>query len=348
MAQDPKSKLGLEEMCAAIEKGRIDPVYFLNGSEEYLKIEVLALLRRQLFGDAKASANVERITATSGSAQTIADLVSDYSLFSGGRLVIVYDIQKLSPKGQETLIPSLSSIPQGNHLVIFGPPSFDRRRKLFKYLAQNTTWATLLPLSEKSAPYWIKRRFKQHGIAISQPAVDKLLRFVGHSYGLLATQIDKLAIAFSGKEEIEVADIESHTAAAAEYDVFRLLNAVGKNDRPRSLEALNRLLERSDGVGSVLYWLAETNFQNFYIECNKEKMSRSELSSRLRVSPKKLNWLLRESSRHPVGYYEESIRSITEAEISIRFDQIPPRIILESLIISLTAQNDGNKQAGRL
>jgi DNA polymerase III delta subunit len=348
MAQDQKSKLGLEEMCAAIEKGRIDPVYFLNGAEEYLKIEVLALLRRQLFGDAKASTNVERITATSGSAQTIADLVSDYSLFSGGRLVIVYDIQKLSPKGQEALIPSLSSIPQGNHLVIFGPPSFDRRRKLFKYLAQNTTWATLLPLSEKSAPYWIKRRFKKNGIEISQPAVEKLLGFVGHSYGLLATQIDKLAIAFSGKEKIEVADIESHTAAAAEYDVFHLLAAVGQNDRPGSLEALNRLLERSDGVGSVLFWLAETNFQYYYVASNRKKMTQSEMSAHLHISSYRLQRLLDESSGHPVSYYEESIRSIIEAEISIRFDQIPSRIILESLIISLTARNGGNKQAGRL
>ncbi len=348
MAKDQISKLGIEKMCAEIEKGKIDPIYFLNGAEEYVKIEVLALIRRNLFGDDKSSANVERITATSSSAQKIADLVSDYSLFSGGRLVIVYDIQKLSPKGQEALIPSLESIPQGNHLVIFGPPSFDRRKKLFKFLTQNATWATLLPLSEKSAPYWIKRRFKKHGLDITQPAIEKLLRFVGNSYGLLATQIDKLAIAFSDRERIEVADIESHTAAAAEYDVFRLLAAVGNNDRAGSLEALGRLLERSDGVGSVLFWLAETYFQNYFVASNRKKMTQSELSSHLRVSPYRMRMILNESSRHSAGYYEESIKSITEAEISIRFDQIPPRLILESLIISLTTRNGGNKQTGRL
>ena len=339
MAKDQISKLKFEELYTRIEKGGIDPIYFLNGSEEYLKIEFLKLLRRKLFGDSQASANVEKIFASAGSAPTIIDLVSDYSLFSGGRLVIVYDVQRISQKGQEMLLSFFTTIPSGNHIVLFGPPSFDRRPKFYKYLTTEAIWSTLTGLNERSAPFWIKKRFAKQGIKITQEALNLLLRYVGNSYGLLGNQLDKLAIALGDKEVLDIEDVKKHTTSAAEYEVFAFLDFVERGDRVRALEALNRLLEKSDGVGSILFWLSERFFPLYYISSNYGSMSEGELAGQLRMSPYRVRKLLDTAREKSTGFFEKSIKAITQAEVSLRFDHIPPRLILENLVISLTGSN---------
>ncbi|MFH1893428.1 MAG: DNA polymerase III subunit delta [Candidatus Zixiibacteriota bacterium] len=339
MAKDQLSKLKFEDLYARIDKGSVDPIYFLNGSEEYLKVEFLKLLRLKLFGDKKATANVEKISAAAGSAPAIIDLTSDYSLFSGGRLVVVYDIQRISKAGQEMLLSYFPTIPDGNHLVLFGPASFDMRTKFYKYLTQNATWSSLSALSERSAPFWIKRRISKYGLKIEQPALEQLLRYVGNSYGLLANQIDKLVIAAGDKQTIDVADIDKHTAVAAEFEVFKLLELVDSRDRTRALQVLTRLLEKSDGIRSVLFWLSERFFQYYFISSNHRHLSDGDMAASLHMSPYILKRMMDLVQKVPSEHFEKSIRAITQAEVSLRFASLPSRLVLENLIISLTGRD---------
>lgn len=336
MAKDQRSKLRFETLYSRIESGDPDPLYFLNGDEEYLKLEFLRLLRRKLFGGSQASANVEKISAAAGSAPRIIDVASDYSLFSGGRLVVVYDVHRLSPGGQESLVAFFPNMPIGNHLVLYGPASFDKRKKFFRYLTTEATWATLRGLSETSAPFWIKKRLGRFGIKITQPALDRLLRYVGNSYGLLANQIDKLAIALGDKEVLDLEDVERHTAIAAEYEVFRLLDLIDQGDRAGALGVLGRLLDKSDGVGSVLFWLGRHYFQQYYLATSESESSGSDTARELGIPAFKFAKLAQQARRKSSRQYEQAISAITQAEVSLRFESIPQRLVLESLVVELT------------
>ena len=338
MAKDQISPLKLEDLYAQIDKGKLDPVYFINGDEEFARIELLKLLRKKLFGDTGATASVEKIAATAGSAPKIIDTASDYSLFSGGRLVIVYDIQRLSEKGRGMLIDFIKHIPQGNHLVLFGPASFDKRVKFFKALTNETVWSTLTGLNDRSAPFWIKRRLKKYGITPEPDAVNLLLKYVGNSYGLLANQLDKMAIALGDKKALTANDVKSHTVVSAEYDIFKLLDFIEKPDREAALGALNKLLERSDGIRTVLFWLGRQYWLYYKITSasrNKGGISAADLG----LSPYIFNKLRDAAARMDVKEVESAVEAVTEAEISIRFDHIKPELLLENLVIKLTSTN---------
>lgn len=339
MAKEQRSTLKFESLYARIEKGELDPIYFLNGDEEYIKIEFLKLMRRKLFGDDSASANVEKVAAAAGSAPRIIDLASDYSLFSGGRLVIVYDVQRISMSGQEMLVSFFPNLPEGNHIVMFGPPSFDKRRKFYKYLTTKTCWSTLRGLSEGTAPFWIKKRLTKYGIKPTQQAVDLLLRYVGNSYGLLANQIDKLAIALGDKDQLDAEDIEKHTAVAAEYEVFRLLDFVDRRDRTRALEVLHRLLDKSDGMRSVLFFLTRHFLQHYYLATTRNIDTHSEVVRQLSIQTWKLSEMQQVARERSAEQWEDCVKAITQAEVALRFDQIPQRLVLENLVLRLTGDN---------
>jgi len=337
MAKEQKSDLKFEDLYKRVESGKLDSVYFLNGDEEYLRIEFTRLLRKTLFGEADSGMNVEKIQAAPSSAQKIVDVCSDYSLFSGGRLVIAYDIQRISKIGQELLVSFLEKFPEGNHLVIFGPPSFDRRPKLYKYLTGKTTWSTLRGLDQRSANFWVSRRFKIHGVNADREAISTLVSYVGNSYGALASQIDKLAIALGDREIVTSEDIKQHTTESAEYDVFHFLRLVHKRDRAGSLGALNKLLDKSDGSRTALFWLSQQLTRYYQVIISGNSMDDRGLSYKLGVPPNMVR-IIRDESR---SYTEEQLESLIDmlarVEISMRFDQIPAGLLLENLVISLTA-----------
>ncbi len=344
MARESDSSIKFEELYQRVESGKPEPLYFLSGEEEYLKIEFQKLLRQKMFGDSGSTANVEKIAATPGSAPKIIDLASDYSLFSGGRLVVVYDIQRISEKGRELLLSFLPTVPPGNVIVMFGPAAFDKRLKFYKYLTQKAVWSALTGLSERSAQFWIQKRLAANGLKITQPAVDMLLRYIGNSYGMLANQIDKLAIAASDKQTVDVDDVSAHTAASAEFDIFRLTDAVDKRDRAAALEILNSLLQRSDSVGSVLFMLGRYAYERYIIATNRNQMSNIELASVLKTSPNAVTVISRLIGDAVPDQYERAIDLVTEAEISVRFGQIAPEIVMEQLVIALTDSSVGNKR----
>jgi DNA polymerase-3 subunit delta len=213
------------------------------------------------------------------------------------------------------------------------------RTKFYKYLTQEATWSTLSPLSERSAPFWIKRRLNKYGLKIEQKALETLLRYVGNSYGLLANQIDKLAIAVGEKETIDAQDVDEHTAVAADFEVFKLLELVDARDRVRALQVLTRLLEKSDGIRSVLFWLSERFTQYYFIAANRRNLSERELAASLRMSPYILKRVMSVVGKMPIERIQNSILAITQAEVSLRFASLPSRLILENLIISLIGRN---------
>jgi len=338
MAKNQISPLKLETLYSQIDKGQLDPVYFINGDEEYVRIEFLKLLRRKLFGDSGATTSVEKIAATNGSAPKIIDTASDYSLFSGGRLVIVYDIQRLSEKGRGMLVDFIKQVPQGNHLILFGPASFDKRIKFYRALTNETVWSTLTELDDRSAPFWIKRRLKKYGITPEPDAVRLLLKYVGNSYGLLANQLDKIAIALGERNTLTADDVKNHTAVSAEYDIFKLLDFIEQADREAALGALSKLLERSDGIRTVLFMLGRQYWLYYKIAAAGRKSGRVS-AAELGLSPYIFNKLRDTASRMKFEDIEDAVKAVTEAEISIRFDHIKPELLLENLVIKLTSTN---------
>ena len=65
MAKEKVSTLKFSEVIKRIENGKIAPVYFITGDQDYLLIELLSALRTALFGQNPRNANVERVSAAS-------------------------------------------------------------------------------------------------------------------------------------------------------------------------------------------------------------------------------------------------------------------------------------------
>jgi len=337
MAKNPISSLKFSDLIRKIEKGEFSPVCFINGDEEYLKTEIVTTLRKHLFKSDPANANLERITASKNKAVDLINNALEFSLFSGGKLLIVNEAQRYSKEDRARLLEFFPSIPQGNYLVLFHNGKFDLRTKYFNYLTKKATWLSLQPLTQRSAGFWIKHRLQKYKLRIDLKAMDLFIEFAGFSYSSISEEIDKLSLNFEPGATITIDDIMKYSSRSAVFSIFELTDALGRQDTCKAIDRLERLLESGEPLARVLANVIRHFHKLVIISSFDKKVSDAIVSQGTGLHPFFVSKCRREQL---VNFDEENLEiacnAIFEAEFQSRFERIPHNYILENLVNKIT------------
>ena len=337
MAKEPKSTLKFAECIGSIEQGKIAPIYFVSGSEDYLKTELTGALRQQLFGKNPRDANFERFSVRAGKASDLLNTVMEYSLFGGGKLVVVQDGQKFNKADKDLLVTTLPQVPPENHLVIFHDGPMDMRLKYFKYVTQKTEWLSLLPLTQNTARFWIDRQLSRYNLRIDSAALEFLIDFAGLSYSTISEEIEKLSLNVEPGSTVTVDDIQNYGSRSAVFSIFELTDALGRKDREKALNRLSRLMESGENPQVVLGRILKHFNYLVMIDALRDLKSPQMISSRIGVQPFFINKCREQIAGFSRNSLLKSLRYIFEAEYQSRFEKMPRTYILENLIVKITS-----------
>ncbi|MBD3381998.1 MAG: DNA polymerase III subunit delta [candidate division Zixibacteria bacterium] len=336
MAKEPVSKLKFSDVIKQLEQNQIAPIYFFTGDQEYLRLEFTQAIIKALFGEDRQNATIEKIQAKPGKAAEMVNAAMEYSLFGGGRLVIVTEAERYNEKDQKLILKVLPTIPPENKLVIFHPGKLDLRKKFYKFMTNEATWVSFLALDQRGAKFWVRRQEQKHDLTLEPGAVDLLIEFAGYSYRTLAEEIDKIALNMEPGATVTSSDIRSYGSQSAVFSIFELTDALGRRDRQTALNRLERLLSAREKFTDILRRVYG-HFNYLYgIEALEPSLSDKAVASRIRVHPffvKKCRQQLRNFSRDDLS---RALNSLFEAEYDSRFERMPQNYILERLIVKLT------------
>ncbi|HEQ99455.1 MAG TPA: DNA polymerase III subunit delta [candidate division Zixibacteria bacterium] len=340
MARDHKSTLKFSQAIAQIEKGMFAPVYFIDGEEDYLQIEFVNTLKRCLYKDNPEDANVERITAKPGRAADLANTALEYSLFGGGKLLIVSDAHKFNPDDKKILLKLFPQLPPGNHLVLFHRAKVDMRQKYFNYVTSKTTWISFLPLDQNSAKFWVKRQLQKYNLKIDPRALDLLVDFAGFSYSTISEEVDKLSLNFEPGSTISLEDVRNYGSRSAVFSVFELTEALGLKDREKALNRLNRLLESGESLPAILGRITGHFNYLIMIDSLKELKSNEMIASRIGRHPFFVQKCRQQLGKFRADELQTTMRYILEAEYQSRYEKMGEdngkQFILENLVVKIT------------
>jgi DNA polymerase-3 subunit delta len=101
---------------------------------------------------------------------------------------------------------------------------------------------------KRNVTSWVAQRFQQRGIQADGEACAALVHLVGDDLRALAAEVDKLCTWAAGDPPAEVTEreVETLVAAATETPSFALTDAWAARDRGRTLDASERIFDRSD------------------------------------------------------------------------------------------------------
>lgn len=221
-------------------------VLLYSGEEEFLKNEELEILKNT-YG--------EKIPIFNFSPQdkefdigNILRLARTKNLFSPYQIIVIKEIEKLSPQNGKFLLYYIRNPSEFTDLVLF------TKLRIKKFNSDNS-WLKILikepnikikefsPLSGEELRRWIVKQVKRNGKIISSLAINFLITKLGNEILSLYQAIEKACFYIKDKKIIEWMDLEPIIGKEISSDIYKMLDALLNKDLKYSLKILRDLQE---------------------------------------------------------------------------------------------------------
>jgi DNA polymerase-3 subunit delta len=336
-----EKKITYFQLLKQLDSGPMDPVdkveraYHFTGEEDFLKEEAWRKIALLLVPENLRSFNLDFLYGSETSPDQIFSKVSTAPVNAKKRVVILFDLHKLSDFSKEMLLKFLPKLPSSTCLILLSP-KLDARAKKTKFytaLEKLTTTVELSRMSDNQIQTWITDRIKERGKRIEENAVRILQDLVGNNLGDLATEIDKLIIYVGEKNVITSTDGELVAGLSRTHTVFQLMDSVGERDCKTALQILRNLVLSGEKPGGMIYWLTE--HLERLIQTKEFSGSPSSLASYLKVQPFLVPKYQKQAPNFSIEELEKGLILLYQTDVDLKSNLMPDKLLMELLVYNL-------------
>ncbi|MDX6576142.1 MAG: polymerase subunit delta, partial [Blastocatellia bacterium] len=238
-----------KDLTQSLKQGKIEPVYFLFGSEAYLRDEAARAiadeaLRNTLLREFNES-SFNLLTDDVGSAVAIAEQLP---MMSDRRVVHIRNFGKLREADEDVLVKYLTR-PVETTVLIFAADDLDKRKKLAKSLMAGAAFE-FQPLKPNDLQTWIKSYLKKIKVEIEPRAGHRIMEIVRSDLHTVTNELNKLAAASLPSGRITTEMVDALISRSREHLNWELSDHLVSGNRTAALKTVRDLLD--DGVEPVL------------------------------------------------------------------------------------------------
>ena len=219
----------LEKILFDLKKGNYQPVYWLEGEEEFFIDQVIEHAEKNILSEEEAGFNLTIFYGRDVSWPDLINACRKYPMFSDKQVVIVKeaqamkDIEKLESYIERPLKSTLL-------FVAYKGKKIDGRTKLAKLLKDKAVHLTSKKLYDNELPDWTSELIQSKGYSITNKALLLLIDHIGNDLSRLNNEIDKLVLNLQNRKNISEDDIENFVGISKEFNVFELQQAIATKD----------------------------------------------------------------------------------------------------------------------
>jgi len=200
-------------------------------------------------------------------------------------------------------------------------------------------------VEEGDAVRWIQEHCGTREAKIDPDAARELVDSLGGDMMMISNELEKLMLYVGEKKRITLGDVETMVLAAKQRSLYELTDAISARERTRALEVLDAILSTGEGEEAAighLYMLAKTFRQMLVIlerNVRDQRMLWAALWQGFRVPPFAADDIIRQARRYKSKReLTRAIRLVAKADLALRSNPPSKRLVLEKLILDLTAQ----------
>ena len=252
-------------------------MYLFLGPEAYQrKICKDALVDKLLPGEARGD-GLTRVDLEETSLAEVLDDARSLSLFAADRVIWVASAEAALPRrlsistgdedekakgGPEGLIASYLKAPTPGTVIVFecsryGFNGDDKARldRVAKFYSGIPDVVEFRPFTLESIRYLAQELIQREGIKVGTAELAFLLDAIGGDASRLSSEVEKLSL-FVGKErKVTLDDLRAVVPNPSQSNVFSLVSALGKGDRPAALKSLDLLVRDGEYLPLALTFL---------------------------------------------------------------------------------------------
>jgi DNA polymerase III subunit delta len=328
----PRTRKDLDQ---TLRKGQIEPIYFLYGSETYLRdqaarqisdIALTGTLLRE-FNDSSFNLLTDDVRDAIAAAEQL-------PMMSARRVIRLERFGKLREADEEILLAYLNR-PVETSVVLFIGDDIDKRKKFGKKLLAGAAYE-FQPLQSKELPSWIRDYLASIDTEIDQLGMRQLVELVASDLLTLTNELKKLAAAALPSRRITNELVDQLVTRSREHMNWDLTDSIVSRDRRKALRVLRNFLD--DGVEPVLLTgVIAGTFRRMALakEMLVRGASSGDIFSEVRVPSFKQRDYLAMLNRIDSHKMSQIIQRIAETDLAIKTSKATPRMQMEMLVCEL-------------
>lgn len=335
----------------------IAPVILFVGPDAYERdLCRRELVERLLPGEEKESG----LTRHDLDAVTLAEVLDDarsLSLFAPTRLIHATGVEAALPRGRagkDNESPSGQALasylkqPTAGATVLLecGRYEFDNDDKakverLLKFFV-DVPWTVEFPRFSEAAALALGRELAAgKKLRIAEPQLVGLVETLGADASRLAAEIEKLALYLGEEGVVTDALLGDLVPDARATTVFRLVNALGEGNRLEALEELDTLFRQNEYLPLAISFLSSL-FRMALAAREAGLRSSQQVQSHFQQAGiamwrSRADQVLATASTFPPAKLRRALRLIAAADRTLRDANPSDRVVMESLVLRLTA-----------
>jgi len=324
-----------------IRSNKILPVYFFYGDEPYFIENMINLIVNKVVDKATKDFNLDIFNSEETNGDTVVTTASSFPMMSDKRVVIVKNIQKFSSSSKKRIEQYIDN-PNESTVLILTANKINAKTSFYQKLIKKSSGFESPQLYEDEARAWIIKKFKLASIKISPEAALYIVQNTGTSQWALFNEVDKIALYFKGKDQIELEDIFGLVGHSKKYNTWEFTETVFNKKLEESITILTNILTgNSYAAVGLISSLSERAFILLKIRHLIEKgVKRNEIPSYIAMWP----FLLKRCMVQVSGYSKKDIISIIDtlfqADLFLKTGRYDQHTILMLTVKSIV---DGEK-----
>jgi len=342
-----------EQFLDRLKRSGAEPVYLFIGPEGYNRERCRrALLEAALPGEERESGFIRHDLDQVTLAEAMDDARS-LSLFASRRLIWLSRAESALPRGEaaqagpEPLVADYVRQPTPGTVLVIDSARFDfdgedkaRMERVQKFYSAVPAAVEFRPFTPESARSLAQTLAKAAGLQLGLAELALLLEATDADASRLAVEIEKLKL-FAGARKVTAEDIAALVPDAQATTIFALVSALGRGDRSRALATLDTLARAGEYMPLALTFLA-TQFRMALVARDANLRSAGEIQSYFnriggRMWPERARQVVETMQAFPKKRLERAVEKIFEADRALRDARPDDRIVMEEMILDLTA-----------
>ncbi len=344
-----------------LKNGRPASGYLFAGNEMFYRDRCRRTLRRAVLGAADSSPDQDGWVEYDLREHPLSKLIDEartYSLFAPSRVVVGLNAEAALPKrigsagGRAADADPLRAYfadPTPGVTLLLEATRYDwsdrddkakleRVAKFYSAIPESVEFHSFTAGEALAASRTLARRLE---LDIGGELLTELVEMLGSDMGRLANDLEKLALYAGTDRAVTAADIEALIPEARHSGVFEFSDALARKDRPRALEILDTLAKSGEYWPMQITLLARLFRQTLAAKEGGTRTANDVMRlfgrSQIPVWPARAKQIVAVAAQFSIEELERALIALFEADRDLRSERPSDRLIIEQLVVGLTA-----------
>ncbi|MCX8105030.1 MAG: DNA polymerase III subunit delta [Ignavibacterium album] len=318
-----------------IKTNGLKPIYYIFGEDTFSFDFAKDLIEKTVAPNLSSEFDKETYY---GSKNTYSEIISAASTFpfgDGKKFLIIKNAEK--PKDKEKLTEYIASPSEFTVMLLLHEGTITKpESEPYKSLIKLGEIFESKEMKGDALVEWVKTYVKGNGRNISDENANLLIDIVGENRSLIELQLEKIFLFLNGEKEITLESIQQLATELKQFNIFDLINAVGKKDKAKALEIAYNLYDSGTDLIQIIamlnrYFTALSKIN----EITAMKLSVQEAARIVGTHQYYYKDYLDARKRYSDQDITNAFRALFNADVSIKTTSLDHKTVLTILIAEI-------------